>query len=187
MARLGCLVLLVPLVDFVLLFQVGRWIGPVPTLLLVGTTALVGALLARRAGVRALIGVRTELARGRPPARALLDGAALVVGGACLLLPGLLTDVFGLLLLLPPTRWALYGWLQLAVARAVSRGSVRVHVWGAGFPPPGGAQPPGGRGSTSSGPEELRDRRGSIGDAPGDPGGGDRRTRPPRPGEIIQD
>lgn len=160
-ARLGCLFVLVPLVELALLIQVGRWVGVVPTVALVAVTGLVGAWLARREGVRALVTVQTELASGRVPGRALMDGAAILVGGTLLLTPGILSDVVGFALLVPPTRRVLQRWARRRLEASLRSGRTRITFVGMG-PKPGAPDP--------------RD--------PGrDP---DDDERPPRPGEILQ-
>lgn len=141
-ARLLLLFIVVPLVELALLIQVGQVIGLGPTILLVLVTGVAGAALARREGVRTLTAIQRELAQGRLPGRALLDGAAILVGGAFLLTPGILTDLVGISLLLPVTRrWfgdRIKGWLQ----RQMAAGRVQWTVVTPGMGWPGG-QPTG--------------------------------------------
>jgi UPF0716 protein FxsA len=72
--------------------------------------------------------VQAELAAGRIPGRALLDGLAILLGGAFLLTPGLLTDVAGFLLLLPPTRRWIRGRVRAMLERRMASGELRVFV-----------------------------------------------------------
>ena len=142
LARLALLFVVVPLVELVLLVQLGQVVGLWPTLALVVGTGLLGAGLARREGLRTWLAFQRELAEGRLPQGALLDGLAVLVGGAFLLTPGLLTDVAGFLLLLPPSRRWLRGRARKWLERQVEAGTVRVMTfgsWGAG----GSARPPG--------------------------------------------
>ena len=99
------LVLLVPLLDVVLLVAIATRIGPVPTVAIVVLTAFIGLLLARAEGRHTVGKIRTKLARGEPPTDELLDGALLLVAGALMVTPGLVTDIIGLILVLPPTRY----------------------------------------------------------------------------------
>jgi len=130
--RLALLFVIVPVLELVLLVRLGQWIGLLPTLALVLSTGLAGAWLARAEGLRVLWAFRSELASGRLPGQALQDGIAVLVGGAFLLTPGILTDLTGLALLLPPTR----RWIQARVRRSIERGirsgEVRFVVMGAG-------------------------------------------------------
>ncbi len=106
LGRLALLFIGVPLLELVLLVQLGQWIGLWPTLGIVVLTGMAGATLARMEGMRTLWSFRGELARGSLPSQAIFDGLAILVGAALLLTPGLLTDVVGFSLLLPlPRRW----------------------------------------------------------------------------------
>ncbi len=102
--RLFLLFTIVPLIELYLLVLIGRWVGLLPTILLVLSTGALGAWLARSQGLRAVAKVREEMAAGKLPAEALLDGLMILIAGAVLLTPGLLTDVAGFALLLPAGR-----------------------------------------------------------------------------------
>lgn len=101
----------VPLLEIFLLIKVGGVIGALPTVSLVVLTAVIGAFLLRQQGFATLARIQSELHRGEVPAVSLLEGAALVFGGALLLTPGFFTDALGFLCLIPPTRRALVQWL----------------------------------------------------------------------------
>ena len=88
LSRLIFIFVAVPLVELAILLRIGQWIGLMPTVALVVTTGVAGAALARQQGVRAFLAVQRELASGRLPGRSLLDGLAILVGGALLLTPG---------------------------------------------------------------------------------------------------
>jgi UPF0716 protein FxsA len=104
---LGGLVLvfiLVPLIDLAALIRVGGVLGFWPTVLVVVLTGLVGAALAKHQGLRTLAKINAELSAGRVPTSQLADGMLILLAGAVLITPGFLTDLFGLLLLVPPFR-----------------------------------------------------------------------------------
>lgn len=96
--------LVVPIVEIYVLIQVGQVIGALPTILLLIADSIFGAWLIRHEGARAWQALREALAGGRMPHRELADGALVVLGGALMLSPGFVTDVVGILLILPPTR-----------------------------------------------------------------------------------
>jgi len=98
------LFLLFPLLELAVLIQVGSAIGVLPTLLLVIGTAILGSVLLRVAGVATAWRARERLARGELPEQEMLEGLLIAVGGGLLLLPGFISDAFGLLCLLPFTR-----------------------------------------------------------------------------------
>jgi UPF0716 protein FxsA len=98
------LFVVVPIVEIWVIVQVGQAIGIVPTLVLLLADAVVGTWLFRREGRRAWVALREAIAAHRVPAKEVADGALVVLGGAFLLTPGFVTDVVGVLCLLPPTR-----------------------------------------------------------------------------------
>jgi UPF0716 protein FxsA len=98
------LFVMIPLVDLILLLQIGQVLHFWPTLALVILTGVVGAALARRQGMQTLARIQDELSNGRMPGRQLADGALIILAGALLLTPGFLTDLAGIALLIPPIR-----------------------------------------------------------------------------------
>ena len=96
--------LVVPLAELAVVIEVGSVIGTWPTGGLLLAMSLLGAWIVRREGRRAWRGLREAVSAGRVPGREAADAALILVGGTLLLTPGFLTDVFGLLLVLPPTR-----------------------------------------------------------------------------------
>lgn len=107
----------VPAAEIYVLIQVGQVIGAVPTVLLLVADALLGAWLSRREGRKAWLALQEAISAHRVPAKEVADGALVVVGGAFLLTPGFLTDVIGVLCLLPPTRAVLRRLLTRVLAR----------------------------------------------------------------------
>ncbi|TNM39754.1 FxsA family protein [Nocardioides albidus] len=93
-----------PILEIVVLIQVGQAIGPWWTILLLVLDSLVGAWLIKREGRRAWLALREQVETGRLPHRELADGALVVLGGAFMLSPGFVTDALGILLILPVTR-----------------------------------------------------------------------------------
>ncbi|KGM30240.1 FxsA family protein, partial [Inquilinus limosus] len=102
------LLLLVPvLAEITVFIVVGRWIGVLATLLLFIAIGVIGTLLLKRQGMRALREMQAALARGEPPAEPVAHAALLVLAGLLLIFPGFLSDLMALPLLLPPVRRAL--------------------------------------------------------------------------------
>jgi UPF0716 protein FxsA len=101
------LFIVVPLAELYVILQVGDAIGVVPTILLLAADSLLGSVLLRSQGRSVWRQFNQALADGRVPHREVLDGVAVIFGGAFLITPGFLTDIVGILLLLPPTRAAL--------------------------------------------------------------------------------
>jgi UPF0716 protein FxsA len=124
------LFVLVPIVEIYVIIQVGQAIGALWTVLLLIADSVIGARLLTWQGRTAWRRFQEAVAAGRIPHNEVLDGVMIVIGGTLLLTPGFVTDVFGLLLLLPPTRAV----LRRVVVRSIQRrGAVaRVVVYGPG-------------------------------------------------------
>jgi UPF0716 protein FxsA len=95
---------LVPIAELAVIIQVGQEIGVWWTIAILVADSVLGSLLMRSQGRIAWRRFNEALQAGRPPAREVLDGVLVIFGGAFLLTPGFVTDVFGVLFLLPPTR-----------------------------------------------------------------------------------
>jgi UPF0716 protein FxsA len=98
------LFIVVPIAELYVILQVGQAIGVLPTIGVLIADSVLGSVLMRSQGRAVWRRFNEALAAGRPPAREVADGALVIFGGALLLTPGFVTDVGGLLLLLPPTR-----------------------------------------------------------------------------------
>lgn len=98
------LFIVVPIAELYVIIQVGEWIGVWPTLLLLLLDAIVGSWLLKHEGRAAWRRFNEALAERRIPAKEVADGFLVILGGALLIAPGFITDIFGILLLVPPTR-----------------------------------------------------------------------------------
>ncbi len=93
-----------PLTELSLLYYLGMNVGWVETVSLVLLTGIVGAALARWQGVVTLLKVQQRMAQGQMPADELTDGLLILIAGIVLVTPGILTDLLGFSLLVPPFR-----------------------------------------------------------------------------------
>jgi UPF0716 protein FxsA len=103
-ALLLALFIVVPIVELYVIIRVGELIGVIPTLALLLADAVLGSLLLRHQGRGAWRRFNEAIAQRRFPGREVADGLMIVTGGTLLLTPGFVTDVFGVVLLIPPTR-----------------------------------------------------------------------------------
>jgi len=117
--RLLLLFTVVPLIELYLLIKIGGVIGVVPTIAIVIGTGVLGAWLARWQGLAVLRRISEEMAAGRLPTDALIDGLLILVAAAVLLTPGLLTDSLGFVLLVPASRAVVRKVVAAAIARRV--------------------------------------------------------------------
>ena len=130
LGRLALLFVVVPLLELAFLIQMGRIVGFWPTIALVVFTGLTGAWLARTEGLRTMWKLRDDVANGRVPGQAIMDGMAVLAGGTLLLTPGILTDVIGFGLLFPTTRHAMQKRIMARLERSIQEGAVQVRMAG---------------------------------------------------------
>jgi UPF0716 protein FxsA len=125
--------IVVPLAELYVIFKVGEAIGYPLTILILAADSIIGSLLLKSQGRAVWRRFNEAMAAGRVPHREVLDGVMVIFGGAFLITPGFLTDVLGLLLLLPPTRAlarrllvrALGGRVAIGIASAGARRRAR--------------------------------------------------------------
>jgi UPF0716 protein FxsA len=111
------LFIVVPIAELAVIIQVGQQIGVLWTIALLIADSILGSVLMRSQGRTAWRRLNDATAAGRVPAREVLDGALVILGGAMLLTPGFLTDILGLILLVPPTRALVRGIVARRLAR----------------------------------------------------------------------
>jgi UPF0716 protein FxsA len=111
------LFIVVPLAELYVILKVGDAIGPLWTIALLAADSVLGSLLLRSQGRSVWRRFNEAVAAGRMPHREVMDGVLVIFGGAFLITPGFLTDIVGLLLLLPPTRSV----IRRALARRLGR------------------------------------------------------------------
>lgn len=109
------LIMIVPIAEIATFVWVGSRIGIGLTLLLVVLGVVVGLWLVRRQGFATAGQVQAMIARGESPAQGMLEGMALLVAGLLFVLPGFVTDIAAVLLLIPPLRrWLIRLYLKRA-------------------------------------------------------------------------
>lgn len=124
---MAVLFLLYVVAEVAAVWAVGSAVGVLGTLGLLVAGAIVGSWLARREGARAMRAFMTAARAGRSPEAEVTDGMLVGFGGLLILVPGFLSDIAGLLLLLPPTRGVVRrAWLRRAAKRMPSTGRVIV-------------------------------------------------------------
>jgi UPF0716 protein FxsA len=114
--------IVVPLLELYVILQVGDAIGIWWTLFILVADAVLGSWLLKSQGRAVWRRFNEATAAGRIPHSEIIDGVLVIIGGAFLITPGFITDIFGLLFLLPPTRAA----FRRFVRRAIERGT----LWG---------------------------------------------------------
>jgi UPF0716 protein FxsA len=105
----------VPLIEIGLFVKIGGWLTLWPTLAIVLLTGIIGTHLVRQQGIKVLGELRNSMTQMRDPLSPLAHGALIVLAGVLLLTPGFFTDTIGFLLLVPPVRQAVIGFLASRV------------------------------------------------------------------------
>jgi len=139
--KLILLLTTVPLVELFLLFKLAQWTSVPITILVVIGTGIAGGTLARMQGISVLNGIQGQLRSGSVPADGLMDGAFILVAGALLLTPGLLTDALGFFLLAPPGRAIMRRIVKRWMRRKMQDGTMQIDFHPLRDRPPPGYPP----------------------------------------------
>ena len=119
MTKLLLLFIVIPTLELILLIELGWWIGTLPTLGLIVFTGALGMFLARRQGLYVLAQMQAELQAGQIPTNTIFDGVIILIAGALLMTPGILTDTAGFLCLIPATRRVIKRIILSRIERAI--------------------------------------------------------------------
>ncbi|MFM7490167.1 MAG: FxsA family protein [Actinomycetota bacterium] len=114
------LFVIVPIAELYTIIKVGGAIGFFNTLGIIIAVAVIGSWLVKREGLRVWTKFNEAIAQGRVPTREIIDGVLILGAGALLLTPGFLTDVFGVLMLFPPTRMIFRSYLMRRAKRGTA-------------------------------------------------------------------
>jgi UPF0716 protein FxsA len=107
----------IPLAELYVILAVGDAIGWLPTIAILAADSILGSVLLKTQGRAVWVRFNEQMQAGRVPTREILDGVLVIFGGAFLITPGFLTDIIGLLLLLPPTRSVFRGLVSRQLGR----------------------------------------------------------------------
>ncbi len=118
-----------PIAELYVIIQIGQWIGVWPTIAILIADSILGSMLLRHQGRAAWRRFNAAVSEGRVPTREVLDGVLIIAGALALLTPGFITDIFGLLFLLPPTRALIR---RVALANVATRMAASGASWGVG-------------------------------------------------------
>ena len=122
--KLILLFTIVPFIELTLLIEIGSHIGTLNTILVVVITGIIGAFMARIAGLTVLLRIQDNLREGIFPRDELIDGVLILISGAFLITPGLLTDALGFFLLIPSGRLVIKRWLKEIIKQRIVRNDI---------------------------------------------------------------
>ncbi len=123
--KLFLLFTLIPLLEILILMQLSLLLGPLATIILVVGTGFAGASLAKIQGLQTVLRIRDNMKQGIMPGDEVIDAFLIFVAGVLLITPGLLSDICGILLLLPKTRSRAKRFFVREIDRLVKKGSLR--------------------------------------------------------------
>ncbi|MFH1674391.1 MAG: FxsA family protein [Pseudomonadota bacterium] len=117
---------LIPITELYLLIKIGHYLGAFTTILIVIGTGFLGAYLARLQGIRSMMRIRESMSRGEVPAEEMIDAMLIFIAGIVLLTPGLITDIAGLLILMPIPRMHFKRWLRKKLDQWIAENKVHI-------------------------------------------------------------
>lgn len=121
--KLILLFTVLPFIELAILIKLSNYIGAGYTLLVVLFTGIAGAYLAKREGRGALKRIIMDIKHGQMPGDELINGLCIVVGGALLLAPGIITDLIGFLLVTPTSRTVIKTKIKGRIKRMINEGT----------------------------------------------------------------
>ncbi|MFQ6078647.1 MAG: FxsA family protein [Thermodesulfobacteriota bacterium] len=124
--RLILIFIVVPLIEILLLIEIGSRIGALNTIFIIVLTGILGASMMRHQGFTIIRNIQRDLSQGRMPTGELINGALVLVGGIMLLTPGFFTDAVGFVLLVPATRALIRKKIQLLIRRKIESGNIHI-------------------------------------------------------------
>ena len=104
-------IILIPIIEIYLLIKIGSQIGAITTIFLIFVTAIIGVYYAKYEGLNTIKSGILQLAKNEAPTFEMLSGAAIAFAAVLLIIPGFITDVFGFLLIFPPSRKIIFNTL----------------------------------------------------------------------------
>ncbi len=102
--KLFALFIITPVVEMAILIELGKRIGTLQTIGIIVLTGIIGASLAKSQGLRIVRNIKQSVNNGEMPHNQLIEGVLILMGGALLITPGILTDTAGFVLVIPWTR-----------------------------------------------------------------------------------
>ena len=124
--KLGIGIVLLTIAELAVFLTLGNQVGILPTLLIIIATGALGIFLARKEGFQAVRNLQASLQAGQPPGPAALNAACVLIGAVILILPGFVTDIIGLIFVLPFTRKFVQAFLYKQLRKQLKKSSVLI-------------------------------------------------------------
>lgn len=128
MGRLFLVLIAIPVLEIFVYIQLIKITGIWLTLALIFGTGLIGAFLAKREGFQVIQSIKQDLNHGQMPGNKMLEGLLVLAGGILLLTPGLISDITGLVFLLPPSRVMVREFIKRKLRQMIDNGQVNFYI-----------------------------------------------------------
>lgn len=125
--KLFLIFVIIPLIELGVFIKIGTVIGVLYTFALIFFTAIVGAYMVRMEGLSVFYRFQENLTKGTFPQEEIFDGALILLAGALLITPGVLTDITGFLLVFPLSRGVVKKIIRRYIKKKISRGDIHIH------------------------------------------------------------
>lgn len=125
--KLVLLFTVIPFVELYVLIKIAEVTSWGYTILLILITGIAGAYLAKQEGRQIISRIKREISEGRVPGEELINGLCVLIGGALLLTPGIITDALGFSLIIPITRDLYKRWIRVKFKNMINRDSVHIY------------------------------------------------------------
>ncbi len=132
-SRLLPLFIIVPFVELFILLRLAEMTSPLTTFAIIIVTGVLGAYFAKQQGRLVIDAISRDVNSGKAPAKSLVNGLCVLIGGILLLTPGILTDILGFALVFPLTRLFFAQFILLKFSGMVKNGSVNIYTSNSGF------------------------------------------------------
>ncbi|TYQ16527.1 UNVERIFIED_CONTAM: UPF0716 protein FxsA [Acetivibrio alkalicellulosi] len=127
MIKLIVLFTLVPIIELYFLLKINQIIGLTWSMILIIVSGIVGAYLSKSEGRVVIKRIKLDLSEGRLPGDELIKGLCVLIGGAMLLTPGVITDFFGFTLIIPGTRNLYCKYIKNKLYNLIQRGDMKIY------------------------------------------------------------
>lgn len=128
MGKILLFIIVTPIIDLYILIKASQNMGFWTTIGLIIATGIAGYYLARSEGKIVLSNINNELSQGRVPGEALLTGLSILIGGIFLVVPGIVTDIIGITMILPGTREIYKNIIRRYFTNRIRRGNTRIFL-----------------------------------------------------------
>jgi UPF0716 protein FxsA len=128
MGKFILLFILMPILDLYILVKASQSMGFGATIILILATGIAGYYLAKSEGKVILKKINKEMGQGRVPGDEILSGFSILIGGFLLLLPGIITDIIGITMVLPGTRNFYKDYFKRWIQRLINRGYTNIII-----------------------------------------------------------